>query len=299
MILETKSSIYFFNSKVWTGALLFIEAFAKYKISSFYCEDGTNIEDRKRIEEIRRVSFHNTKVLEFGCGTGVSGISLLLQLPTSDSLCCRPSFIEFTDFDQSCLDLCSKNCKQNQIQDYKEGVIATFSIPPESYNMKKLSWVGDNNKGNDVKEVEGLYDTTIATDVIYDIGSIQPLLYTAYQATKKFFILAHVCRADITQYPDLSQIIRRIKETEKNDKNAKFYVDQTQHENDRILERIILYEAEKVGFLLYDIIRPKDIEKSYHHEEEQEGCSSASLYSEMQDSGAAIFVFKKRKHHSK
>lgn len=139
---------------VWAGAFLLIEC----------------IEDLKE-----QVPFAQKRVIEFGCGTGIGGLALML----ADNVF-SPSIMCFTDNDPDTLRVCEQNCLANNLA---EG----------SYEVKELNW------GYDMDEPMScdLFDVALATDVLYDVDLIDPLFTSVSNCIQEdgIFILSHIPRA--------------------------------------------------------------------------------------------------------
>jgi len=153
--------------------------------------------------------------VELGAGTGMSGLSLMIhrlldgrqscsvdenatnlmheQSTTFASSCCPrgPSLLVQTDANDDALELCRINRDANMANAGKECIY-----------VKKLQW----GKGNAFESLscqdESLpptYDTVFATDVLYDLQSLAPLMATASELLKEggHFVLSHVPRASI------------------------------------------------------------------------------------------------------
>lgn len=189
--------------------------------------------------------FRNKNVLELGCGTGIAGLTLLLSRTS------RPSFVQFTDSDSSALDLCRGNCRRN---------LAVAASP--IYDVSSLDW-GLSDK----KDI--FFDTILATDVLYDIASLSPLLSTVkgHLRVKGFFLLAHVPRASLPGDSSVS------------------------HED---LERYIIQQANIHGLVLIDVIRPSNLASGL---EQENGPLNEVSFVVMQDAGAAILVLQNADQH--
>lgn len=140
---------------VWLGAFFFIEALA-------------------RIDYMKGL-FRGKSVLELGCGSGVSGLALLLTGQNNS-----PSSLLFTDSDPASLELCERNCKSNLLPDN------------DRYSIAKLTWGDDSH-------LECSFDVVLATDVLYDISSLKLLLLTVDRVLTEngHFVLAHIPRASL------------------------------------------------------------------------------------------------------
>jgi SAM-dependent methyltransferase len=119
-------------------------------------------------------AFLGKTTLELGCGTGLAGIAVLKH----DYLACRR--VVFTDNDAQVLDLCRTNCEQN------------LDPSDTRWQLAALAWGAE-------RSIDGEFDTIFATDVLYDVGSLQPLLQTVcqYLSHNGLFVLAHVPRASL------------------------------------------------------------------------------------------------------
>ena len=188
------------GNRIWTGALLFLEAFARplpsvlspredkehqpraCTASSSRLQDsrvtssaiGSTV--RQRLSKLRTRAIENKKILEMGAGTGISGLSILLSDEYS------PTHVTLTDLDPAALDLCRKNCVLN-------------AKDTDRYIIQQLIWGAELI--NEISRAS--YDTVIATDVLYDIASLPPLMQTASALLKEkgYFLLSHVPRASV------------------------------------------------------------------------------------------------------
>lgn len=239
------------GNRIWTGAIFFVEAFGR----CYDTEDYSIL--NSRILNLRKTLFQNKLLVELGCGTGLSSISLLKQ-PISTSL--LPRFVLFTDGDESSLDLCKRNC------DLNFGKNTTLNC--NSYGFSVLKW------GSKVcASLEEAYDTVIATDVLYDLGALDPLFRSAYELLKpgSYFILSHIPRTHVEDCAKLA--------------------DGTSLSSNDTLERMIHEQAKDVGFRInacngtsyHTIIRPNDL-ATYE---------SSSTMSEYEQVGASIMIFQK------
>jgi 2-polyprenyl-3-methyl-5-hydroxy-6-metoxy-1,4-benzoquinol methylase len=132
-----------------------------------------------------------SKICELGCGTGGGGMSLLLFhcLQAKCTVASSPNVhVVFTDNDVESLELCRSNCELN-------------GIDPQLYSQELLWWGLDHLPKADMKDSifqRHSFDTILATDVVYDLKMIRPLLETAYGLLKQdghsYFILSHVPR---------------------------------------------------------------------------------------------------------
>lgn len=111
------------------------------------------------------------RVLELGSGTGLAGISV--------SKFYSIKYLTLTDSSDSALRLCRENVAMN----FSEGA-------NQNLQVKKLSW------GESLPE-KSVFDTVLATDVLYDIQSWDPLLQTTINSLQVggVLLLSHVPRA--------------------------------------------------------------------------------------------------------
>mmetsp|Transcript_27555 Transcript_27555/g.65536 ORF Transcript_27555/g.65536 Transcript_27555/m.65536 type:complete len:283 (+) Transcript_27555:196-1044(+) len=135
---------------VWTGAFLLIQC----------------------LRQLSRLDIRNKRVIEYGAGTGIGGLSFLLS--NDDSIV--PSFVCFTDYDEHALKVCKRNCELNNIHESR-------------YSIRTLTWGRD--------ETVGKFDIALATDVLYDVDLIEPLCVSVSKAIPidGLFILSHIPRA--------------------------------------------------------------------------------------------------------
>ena len=235
---------------VWMGAFLLIEALA------------SNFKGLETQQMSFRSLFYSKRVLELGCGTGVGGLVVILA---PDKWQCKPSHVSFSDFDEGVISLCHKNCERNLNAD------SSSSCRDEIYfSIFALNW-GDAAPQN---ESGDLYDVVLATDVLYDMACLRPLLLTTLQSIGEggFFVLAHVPRSCLPESVSITH--------------------QPNGERDyhTILENHIMETASELGLQTCTVIRPKQIQNAAQGEVP---LNSTSLV-EMEDAGAALFVFQKR-----
>ena len=263
------------GNRIWTGALLFLEAFARpclpplsprsrddrehdpTKASSKFDSEGASTAKsstiRQRLSGLREQAITSKKILEMGAGTGVSGLSILLSDENT------PTHVTFSDFDPAALDLCRQNCELNVIDKAR-------------YRIRQLSWGSEQLPGDVGPE---WYDTIIATDVLYDIASLPPLMLTASSLLKGrgYFILSHVPRASVQ---DISR---------KRCGSAVASVE--------VLTKLIVEEASKYHLCLdcsnHGIVEPTELSTLWENRSLNE-----ATFADMADVGAAIFVFRKR-----
>lgn len=221
------------GSRVWLGAQWFMKCMVICPLSSTFDSSldptampASNMHGSSQLKpyfqllQLRKDLFHEKKVLELGAGTGASLISLGLASMvttsgrhgtdiTQESVV--PSLLTLTDNDPVALSLCQINCDAN------------LSCTGIDYQVVKLEW-GKEHLDNVTKTSttgtiieESSQDTIIATDVLYDLSALKPLMETASLLLKTggHFVLSHIPRAsvedcelkDITQA--LEQEIRR------------------------------------------------------------------------------------------
>jgi len=151
---------------VWLGAFLFLEMLLVRKAEM----------ENPYWSTIRRHLFpKRCKVCELGAGAGLVGIAMSIGGICAD--------ITLTDCNNEALKLCKLNCKTNRCPEVK---------------IEHLEW----GEGNASKlGLGGAFDTVYATDVLYDLDSLEPLLVTASELLKEggHFILSHVPRASVDE----------------------------------------------------------------------------------------------------
>lgn len=188
---------------------------------------------KKRIDE-------KAHILELGCGTGASGLAILKTWPKTIKL-------DFTDSDHGALALCKRNA------------ILNLGEIPSRVRIFRLDWGNQNHCNGDNNLPE--YETVIATDVLYDLSALKPLMETAAITLKSggVFILSHVPRAAVP-----GKLVGHASE----------------------LESIICDEAATHHMRLIETTRPHDLLK-YHEDRLQE-------LKDMEEAGAAILTFQKQ-----
>lgn len=185
--------------------------------------------------------FRAKHVMELGCGTGVAGLALLLDESGN-----APLSIIFTDADPAALELCKQNCLRN------------LSADDKRYSVARLDW------GN-VIDNDSNFDTVLATDVLYDVSSLSPILKTASTSLRPngHLVMAHVPRVCLP---------------------GKVKIGTT-----AAVEDYIFTEANHHSLKLCKVVRPSDL-----CEVLLEGTTMNFMsFSEMEDVGAAILVFEK------
>jgi predicted nicotinamide N-methyase len=136
---------------VWAGAILLIRC----------------------IQEIKKFDIGGKRMIEFGCGTGIGGLAMMLF----NDMSIIPSHICFTDNDPGALNLCRRNCLLNNVSD-------------ALYSILELTWGEDD-------QIAEMFDVALATDVLYDVDLIKPLFKTVSRCIPSdgVFILSHIPRA--------------------------------------------------------------------------------------------------------
>jgi predicted nicotinamide N-methyase len=158
----TSSSLYDATGHcVWAGAFLLIQCI--YELKNILNED-----------------IGGKRLIEFGCGTGIGGLAMLLanEVDDKNDAPIIPSHVTFTDNDPSALRICDRNCKLN-------------SMSESSYSVSELTW------GDEVDTDSALFDFGLATDALYDEKMIIPLFKTVSRCVIPggVFILSHIPRA--------------------------------------------------------------------------------------------------------
>ena len=297
------------GSCVWLGAFLFMEIFARK------LDVDTSYEQRYWSSIRSKIFPKGCHAVELGSGTGMAGLSLMLMsqyvqddTQNDKAIYTGPSLLVQTDVNDDALELCQINRDANNLGNMKNN---------ERYDVhiKKLEWgkgnagkvfgcKGENDtttcsSGREVISLPTIYDVVFATDVLYDLASLVPLVVTASELLKDggYFILSHVPRASIDDEDD-------------------------NHVNDEVvdpwekLETIIIHEASKVDLVLatYPTICEDTNEKimqtisneQYKHMilrpallphifGESSSLSSKHSFQKMMDVGASILVFIKKR----
>jgi len=114
------------------------------------------------------------RLLELGSGTGLSGLAVWKRYSNY-------KHVVLTDQSPSALELCRLNRVRNQGTD--------------DVLVEALEW------GNVLKH-EDLFDTILATDVLYDMASWKPLLKTVSDSLSPngYFLLSHVPRSALPEH---------------------------------------------------------------------------------------------------
>ena len=271
---------------VWLGAFLFIEMFARE------LSDTNQNEMQKYWKLIREALFPpHCQVIELGSGTGMSSLSLLSMSTRSNeegtdesnaanSIYKCPSLIVQTDNNDDALELCRINRDANRDKINRNCAV----------HVEKLEW-GKDTTMLDRASLPTTYHTVLATDVLYDLSSLVPLLTSAFELLKEdgYFILSHVPRA---------------------------YIDEDENDSETTLETIVIKQAFKVGLELAAYpCGEKDIDEEIIQSTKEQnntmilrpsllphifGDNTVSIsenhsWKRMIDSGAAIFVFQKKR----
>jgi hypothetical protein len=263
------------------------------------------------------------RVVELGCGTGMAGIALLkamLMMKQSQSMIgdskepfsmdqprnhqpqqvlnndhehhSYPIHVTFTDADPAVLELCSRNCQAN--------------IPNHQlYAARQLVWSHHQEdyctKPNMEKDGVSLSESimanvVLATDVLYDLSSLSPLLATASRllrnttthptvattavaSTCGYLILSHVPRADMTCMNELENndhgpsggTVHQCMTTMPDGSSSKASSTATTATpvNTMLLsplERVIVQQAQEFHLELHEIIRPVDLSRDHQHQ---------------------------------
>jgi Lysine methyltransferase len=230
------------GSAIWTGALFWATA----------------------IPLLNHTLFFDKRILELGAGTGFGGIALLsllddCQNPLGDDDIHHkhPSLptIVMTDSEESLLQICRENCRLN------------FENNPTTFNkisVQHLDW----NQPDPCHW--NAYDVVFATDVVYDIDAIIPLLSTASACLHDkdgsvggIFMLSHIPRASLV---GSSKIASR-----------------------QEMEDYIIHEANKFSFYPMDIIHVDDLKSKTNIKHSQ--CHEIQF----ENSEASIMIFEKKR----
>lgn len=229
------------GSLVWLASIAFCHLVAQEKIPILY-------------NSLRQQKEEQLRICELGCGCGLAGIALLL----SSSSTTHNSMVVFTDNDSDALDLCLSNCELNDLSTNR-------------YQHHLLSW-GESSKREKGEESlrEASFHIILATDVVYDISMIHPLLQTASRLLK---VGGHIL---------LSHVPRFCLPRDENDTKK------TNPQHD--LEKHILEQMNLVGLQLVEMIRPHQVLSSPEKSSDDFQVSLERL----QDAHAVLFVARKQ-----
>jgi predicted nicotinamide N-methyase len=246
--------------KIWMGAFLLINALPLLK-----------------------EHFHENRILELGCGTGIAGIAVVKQ--------CSPRTIHLTDLSKEALKLTATNCALNfppqflqervQIHPLEWGSSSSSS----SFGTTEIQDLVAHEQGcnhnerhpDKLIEFDFSFDTVMATDVLYDCDALPALLETTniMLALGGIFVLSHVPRAALPDHVN----------------------------NETTLEGYIIQEAMHHGLRLEKIHRPTDLMKIFDGDggDEEETTLDMRQYNtqrqhalqEMDETGASIMIFVK------
>jgi 2-polyprenyl-3-methyl-5-hydroxy-6-metoxy-1,4-benzoquinol methylase len=239
------------GSLVWLASIAFCHMVAQEKIPQLKTNNGEYEEEQPQ-----------QRICEVGCGVGLASIATLMAASHNAN-----RMVVLTDNDQEALDISRRNCVLN-------------SLAPNSYHQQLLSWgtrlVGG---GNEILK-EASFDIVLATDVIYDISMIPPLLQTASELLKwnGYLIVSHVPRFCLPK-----------DERETTPTTNTLSCSSPQQE----LEAFIEQQAKLMALRLIDTIRPhqvlKNIPLTIH---EERGECKLSLQ-RLKDAHAVLFIFEK------
>ncbi len=209
------------GNRIWMGALLFIEAFVRplsWPEHGDHLDDGASSDNyqsqARAFWQLRMELFDGKQILELGTGTGASGIAIALggaaseEDTTGRKVYAKPSIVTLTDSDPNALLLCQQNCEINldsrRSEIYScEYVVHELEWGSKSSTQYRENLIDKHNVTQLSKENPGLapysQDTIIATDVIYDLSALGPLLETTQMILKQggYFILSHIPRASV------------------------------------------------------------------------------------------------------
>mmetsp|Transcript_10458 Transcript_10458/g.12138 ORF Transcript_10458/g.12138 Transcript_10458/m.12138 type:complete len:420 (+) Transcript_10458:87-1346(+) len=312
--------------RVWMGALFFIECFVcpLLPLSKNIGHDSSSPSsqnDKNTMNFIERILYwrktlvHNKKILELGCGTGASGLSIIIAGLGKDNTIneneynhIKPSSVILTDSDERVLDLCKRNLQRNachldddyvnncHISQLKWGIEGEDDILPGKNSAT-------TNTGSSTRLTQHSQDTIFATDVVYDISAIKPLFETASNLIKMhgYFVLSHIPRASIEEEGK-----EHHHQQQKDDDEIRSMGEVNTHSCRDRLESLIVEIGVQFGFEILRwndsngrvqdcCIRPMDFIRI----RKDMITSSKLTFEEMDDVGAAILIFQfvKNKNH--
>eukprot|EP00980_Cylindrotheca_fusiformis_P002988 scaffold692_cov118-Cylindrotheca_fusiformis.AAC.10 len=245
------------GSLVWLASIAFCHLVAEDAIVQLIPE--TN-------EELR--------ICELGCGVGLASIATLMANP-------KDCFALFTDNDPEALDLSRKNCVLN-------------SLEPDSYRHILLSW-GDSLPESDSNGAlrEGSFDCVLATDVIYDVSMIPPLLQTTSSLLRwnGHFIVSHVPRFCLPVRQE-NETATRISDDCAPGPSSCCSSELPQQK----LEIFILEQAKSQSLQLIDTLRPHQVLKNIPTTKQsgpRDDSRNTISRQNLQEAHAVLFVFEK------
>jgi predicted nicotinamide N-methyase len=227
------------------------------------------------VQQIRHDYLEHRTICELGCGTGLAGMAALIlgNSTTAGNTTTglqQQQHVLFTDNDVESLELCQSNCRLNgrlmEEHQYSHQVVAWGD--PTTYPPSTTSTDGSSSST--------LVDTILATDVLYDIAMIPPLLQTAVALLKSngHVLLSHVPRFCLP-------VVEADVEAEGDDNKSKDDVEKVKEEADtskdnhkttfsprrrprsthayEALEQHIVEQAATVGLTLVHTIRPHQV----------------------------------------
>mmetsp|Transcript_12515 Transcript_12515/g.23494 ORF Transcript_12515/g.23494 Transcript_12515/m.23494 type:complete len:391 (+) Transcript_12515:137-1309(+) len=202
------------GSRVWLGAQWFMKCMVIRPLPSSFDASLLNTKTYFALLKLRNILFHGKRILELGAGTGASLISLgLASIMSASNVIIRgtnniedpviPLSLKLTDNDPVVLSLCQRNCDTN------------LSSTGIDYKVVKLEWGKEHFENVTTTSTlmieQASQDTIVATDVIYDLSALKPLMETTSILLKKggYFVLSHIPRASIEDC-ELKDIIQAL-----------------------------------------------------------------------------------------
>ncbi len=306
------------GNRIWMGAVFFLECMVREII----LEDGNQETDpssggtrqnlQRALMDVRSRLFQDKDILELGSGTGAALIAVGVAGSRKKRI--HPSTMTLTDNDTNVLTLCQMNCDRNLCHDEKKIV---------DYRVGKLDWgvfigkySGDEspqysptNKQEDrffidSDRLRGTLDTVIATDVIYDVAAIPPLMATAEALLQKggFFVLAHVPRASIDCAPSRIRIaLEELIISEARKVGLETNLSQLNDSSTKSWERLFGMD-ERASIIRPNVLAQAWINSNGSQEESQSLESDKAFlsvlsdydYEELESCGASIMIFFKK-----
>eukprot|EP00977_Amphora_coffeiformis_P013137 scaffold3400_cov169-Amphora_coffeaeformis.AAC.1 len=259
---------------VWTACFLWLAALQTNEVALPSCSSSSSSSSSSSPTTTTTV-----RILELGSGTGLGGLALLRHVPQNTIDEQPPCHVTLTDADPEALDLCRRNAILN-------GVKACTTVRP-------LTW---GTSIDDVPiELRGTMDVVLAADILYDIRMVPAIRQTALTCCKPHtgvFYLAHVPRACFTSKTTATTTLQSV------DGSLEDYIIQ---EMTKSSESDVADDDDEneVSFSLVRIIRPLDLLSSGWQPPPKSSSSinfiNDTSLQEMQDVGAALFVFQKKK----
>ena len=131
----------------------------------------------------------------------MAGLSLMVMRRNGqiNGIISGPSILVQTDNNDDALALCQINRNANKIASDGEGCVCVGKLEWGKGNTTEIIGSGEEETGPLQQTIPTSFDVVFATDVLYDLASLVPLVTTAEEKLKEggYFILSHTPRASI------------------------------------------------------------------------------------------------------